>query len=676
MPQLIEVPGIKEPVEFPDDWSDEQIIAAVKFNLTQMAKEKNQVPFLKSASQGKSLFETMKEADARPQEYSPTVAGVGRGFVDTGEGLKQLGLQAGEALGLVDQGTADAFTKEADAERKAYEASPLGQTTGAKIGRFASNTAPWLAAPTGAALGILGRLGVGAATGMGMGATAFVPEDGSRAVNTAAGGLLGSIAPFAKAPIVSNVIGAGLGAAGANALGINPLYGLATGGLVGIKPLISLTERWTNPRGKVMETIKDSVDDPEKMLQNFEAGKRLGIHMTPAEASDSPLLGQFQGELGRTGEGARLLQRYSKGRKAQEERAITGLLDDITPTQDDAALSIRKTAQNIISKDEKALQQQAKPYYDESYQKKIAPTQLQSLMDNDPNVGNAVKEVLKDSRFAAENKGYPANSIKILDQAKKRLDAQIEKAARDGDKHLVSVLTQSKNNLVAKMDKFSPAYKEARSVYGEGAKPLETLKESNIGRIANLPDTQLKQVSRIIFDPAQTDRKAFENIQYRINKENPKAWRQIFRNELERRLDKSEYTGNNLYNKVLKGKRDFDQFHSAARSIPGAQQKLSDLKEISKLLINPMTAKAGAALARTGMLGRRDSALTLKDFVLNLVDGNFDREAVELITNPNWNKEFTEFLRKPTSSIFEKAFNYATMLGRISASLATQRGEQ
>lgn len=182
MPQLVEIPGIGQ-VEFPDGMSNEQITDAIHNDILKS----NDVPQNPSQDQGSML--------------GNFASGVGRGFQDVGQGLKQLGLGALGALGVVDPNAQSEYTKRIDQERKAYNDSAIGQSTAGDVGRVIGNILPSLAVPGGVAGSLAARLGTGALAGMGMGAAQYVPEGESRATNVMLGGALGGTLPAVGAGI-------------------------------------------------------------------------------------------------------------------------------------------------------------------------------------------------------------------------------------------------------------------------------------------------------------------------------------------------------------------------------------------------------------------------------------------------------------------------------------------
>ena len=99
--------------------------------------------------------------------------GLGRGMLDIFEGVGQKGRQAGEALGLLDPGTAQAYTDTKAADLAEYEklaaAHPYSTGAGRLAGNIAAAPIPGLGASTGARVASAGLLGAG------VGATEFAP---------------------------------------------------------------------------------------------------------------------------------------------------------------------------------------------------------------------------------------------------------------------------------------------------------------------------------------------------------------------------------------------------------------------------------------------------------------------------------------------------------------------
>lgn len=708
-------------------------------------------------------FEQLKKDIVNGPEVA-FVKATGRGLKDAGQGIKQLALMGGEKLGLAEQGAEAAYTKQVDAERAAYDASPEGQEYASKTGRLVGNTLPYL---IGGPMGLLGRVATGAA----IGGTQYVPEGGDRLTNTGIGAAanavippafkaLTSANPYIKAATGAGILGggtyllsggdpvkAGAGAAagaalpfipGAAASGATALFNKFTGKAAGP----------TNPlKTAAAMNMLQGVD--EKVAQKtLRAARKLdpAFNITPAEASGSAIPAAAQGSLGTSKEGAQALVNFGKDRLVKEKQIIRNFLDDVSPDNASAAVDVRKAAQKVFTDKERALVSAAKPLYQSAGNNLLPEAEFNKLMENpriaqsfkkvisdpdyanelaeghlkgnkvvdlinkridaeittaqkikdvakietllkaktnltkspdDPAVQTVLLELKKDPVFESALKGIKPNSIRTLDLVKRDIDDLSSAALRAGEKNRGRLLKNTKDELVSTLDKFSPDYKAARSLYGEGAGPLENLRNSNLGRIADLEDTQLKQVTKILFDPAQTDIKVLADLRKQISAKNPDAWKRVVRNEMERRMDKAgDYEGSTFYNKVLRSDRDFKQFLEATRDIPGARRKLVHMKRTFKDLIEPVSAKTAAREAKLSFdVPARGSAIEAGvHYVKQLVSGKYDKASIELITSGKWDREFAKVARVKTPS--KQREKMAELLGRISAVEATQPGEK
>jgi ankyrin repeat protein len=151
--------------------------------------------------------ETTPSDDLEESKLKKGVIGVGRGLTELGQGIKQLGLNIGEGLGLVEEGAAAEYTSSINDETKLYDSTPVGESTIAKVAEVVTDIALAIAVPeataakgaayaasafaSGAALGALkpteeGTLASHAKNGVVEGAEALA---GGAAVKTASKGV-------------------------------------------------------------------------------------------------------------------------------------------------------------------------------------------------------------------------------------------------------------------------------------------------------------------------------------------------------------------------------------------------------------------------------------------------------------------------------------------------------
>ena len=123
------------------------------------------------------------------------LVGLGRGLDSAWQGAKQLGLEAGGALGFdTKQALADQAAQEAD-NKRIFDAG-VGKTGAGMAGAVIGESLPYLAVPLGAAGGatsLAGRALVGAGMGGLAGATQYVDPKESRVGNALQGAALGGL---------------------------------------------------------------------------------------------------------------------------------------------------------------------------------------------------------------------------------------------------------------------------------------------------------------------------------------------------------------------------------------------------------------------------------------------------------------------------------------------------
>lgn len=524
------------------------------------------------------------------------------------------------------------------------------------------------------------KTGLGNAISQGALAASQSPEDqGTAAIE--AGSIAAPFSAISKgvlsgSPTVRNLSraagalgGAGLGYLGSKSLGANEPVADITAALMGIAGSGGL-----NTQRRVRENMLKGVEGTPYQ-EARDAAQGLGLsYITPAEASGNPFTGGVQGNIGKTERGAQLLYQRGKERATSEKNAIENLYENISKSPEIASASIRDSAQKEIERLKQERLNASEPHYKQAHDKKVAMTWVTNLENSDATIKNAIRDAMTDPKYQTEGelKGLPKNSIKVLDYAKRKIDAQIEQAKNFGDQDAARVLNKSKNRLLDKLATIDKDYAKGREVYSEYSKPIEKLEASQVGRIANTKDTQLKNISSSIFDPAQTDLSVLRQIKDTVQKHNPEAWNGIVRNEMERLMGKKkDMTGSNFYNQILANENKFNQFKTALSDNKKASEKLDDMKKIFGRLINVPTAKTAEALSRTSMSKERSSTQTAMRYLQELLSGGkYDKAAVELITSPKWTDELDKLGRITNTDKLIGAFH--NLMGKAGAQAIAQ----
>jgi hypothetical protein len=164
--RITDIPGLGTR-EFPDNFTDDQIKSAIQNELSDT-----------------------------PNTLQSGLIGLGAGLTNFGQGIKEKGLLAGEALGLTQPGSHEAYQQQVDDEQKLYDTTPVANSTSGMLGKFIGNALPYAAVPYGGLLNQLGRVGGSAAMGALSGATSYVPQGGSELAPIGVGAALGPLAEY------------------------------------------------------------------------------------------------------------------------------------------------------------------------------------------------------------------------------------------------------------------------------------------------------------------------------------------------------------------------------------------------------------------------------------------------------------------------------------------------
>lgn len=571
------------------------------------------------------------EPEQHPGKFMSGVTGFNTAFGRLTEGLMQPLLRGQPG-----------FENTAKQREKAYqyaeEENPKSTLTGNIAGNVAASL-PFFAGGQAAAarylpaLGKYGRGVVGGALGgAAEGGSQYVNEDESRLMNS----LMGA------------TIGGGLSAV------LPPVYAAAKGTIKGIP------KAW-NEMKKLMGSEEHITADilkhftPEEMqtaIKNQETAKKMGLHLTPSEAADSPIgAANVEGQVGKTPQGQRDIYEFRVGQQGKQKEAINEALDIVSPIKESSNEKVRNLSQSIIKAEEDALAKRADPFYEEAWKETVPANSLNKLLEKDGNIETAFKHVLKDPSFRKDIAGHPANGIKVLDRVKREIDAKIAAAKDAKNKDLVRRLTESKKSLVSLTDKHSKFYPKARKIYEEGSPDIDLLRKRQVGKIADVKDVNLKNVPSIVFDPKQSDLKTLETMRKVLRHEDPDAWDTLVRNEMERlstgkNVGKSGHHGSNFFHNALADEKIFNRLFASLKGNAKAQKRLTEMRAVFKNLINEPNVKSAAALSKTSMSHSREAIERTNRILANLTGGKYDKVAIDIITSDKWEKAFNKALNQ------------------------------
>lgn len=271
-----------------------------------------------------------------------------------------------------------------------------------------------------------------------------------------------------------------------------------------------------------------------------EASEATGIPLFQAQQTGVPAQLEKQAFVAQLPAGTRSAVEGLKTQNKAAGDAVENFLGQIAP--DEAVVTgaerLRTASQAALSKAKNIRAEKASPIYKEAFAEG-AVVDLRPVKDlikgklNDLPAGGEIARTL--NRVSGLIKG--GAGLKKIHNAKLEVDQILNKF---GDSSLGNTtkreITEVKDLLLKQMDDSSELYTSAREAFAEASPAVTKIQDSIIGKIANLDDTQLKQVSTKLFDAAETNPSVIAGAKKSIQDVDPGAWDEIIRVELERRL--------------------------------------------------------------------------------------------------------------------------------------------
>lgn len=397
---------------------------------------------------------------------------------------------------------------------------------------------------------------------------------------------------------------ANTGASAIEALGIDPnsregqallqagLGALTYGTAKGTGAIIGKTTKVLRPR--IAEGVTNRVTDflskqftPEeaahslKRMQELEA---INVKAPLGAASTSEPIFQIASTRAKTLEGARdaktSLDTVIKGITNAENDFVTNLAAKSKDSLDDATV-FKTSATSIKNAIIDARRAKAAPLYEAIQDKRIPPNLVKSLVQNNPIIARELGNIGNDPVMLQLLGDAKPNTVGFLDKLKQSMDGKIDVAVRTGDSSSIKAYTAAKNNLIAGVEKYVPAYKQARYAFEKDSNILDSFlggKKGAINKIVQLADQDANKSYAQIFSlqPEQITqvRRTFEKLGQKD------AFGALTRGYLSQKLAKVAGSQNEqvLLSRVLNNKIDRERVIAAV----GDPKKVNLFNEVLK----------------------------------------------------------------------------------------------
>ncbi|MDD5212328.1 MAG: hypothetical protein PHV62_07920 [Sulfuricurvum sp.] len=419
-------------------------------------------------------------------------------------------------------------------------------------------------------------------------------------------------------PWVRMMSGAGLGylgGSGMNQLANNALPDtLAQGGGAVIGALLGGRGAGMNQLAMQKTLGSATPDQLAAMNSRLGAANSLGIDMNMLEGMGTPVAQRQLESLGTTPSSAGMMAQRSQQRLPQEQAAIGGLLNDISPAG--AKTSIEG------------------PIYDIAKQAQIPGMQLNQIYQ-DPYLKTQIDGILGNPLYSDKLANVSPTSIEFLDLVKRRLNKmQYDTNIPNADKALIGQKTAKLTDL---LNRASPKLDPESAIAAQ-------LKQQGLNYPAGTP---LYEIARDVSEKRQA------------------------RDSIVSSINQAEMNGSNFYNTWLEDDKKFNQLRYQLRSRENpdittpAQQKLDAMRESFPYLIDPMGQKVAQQLGAEKLNLPSSITSGIGQMFNNLLLNRYNKALSDLIWKPNWDAEIAQLSKMKSGE--DRGVALGRLLSRISS---------
>jgi hypothetical protein len=296
-------------------------------------------------------------------------------------------------------------------------------------------------------------------------------------------------------------------------------------------------------RGEIAETVERIRPAREAQAAVQEAtGVEVPLFQAQQTLQPSTLLKQRL--VPQLDAGAKKAAASLEQQNKQAFDATSELINTIAPAEVVAtgARRFRTAAQTALEAGKQRRSEAVRPLFEEALNaggdvdlKPVTDLVEESLRDA-PKTGKIASNINKVKDLLVGEAGKKP-TLRQLQKAKFEIDDMLEAFGENalGNTTKREVL-QIQQTLVDQMEQASPLFKSANEEFKRLSPAVTELQDSIIGAVSKVDDTSLKNISRRIFDVAESNPQVVRNARAVIDKVDPGAWDDLMRTEFQRRF--------------------------------------------------------------------------------------------------------------------------------------------
>lgn len=332
-------------------------------------------------------------------------------------------------------------------------------------------------------------------------------------------------------------------------------------------------------------------------------GRETLDHLQPSDVESSVKAGERLGTPLRPSEASK--NPFIAGQEGRFTRTSEAAYENVKSGMertDNEKKAINKLLSTIYDKSA-ASDNKIKSLYEQAARWNLKPEIVNQLKE-DPLISNAFDEVSKDPAWQRNLKNVDENNIAYLDKVKRELYDK-EKGMKKTAPGKANEYKEARDSLVNTMDNAVPIYKKARNA------------------------AELK----------------------------------ITRNNIQNKLQKSEVSGSEFFNKIIKNDQKYKELNHSLRNVPEAQQQLQDMKDSWHSLINIEKPNTASYQSEKSLNQARGSLEKIEQYWNQLTGKKKNLEAVKFIRSGKWFNELQKANVSGKNKEFDKVLS--NILGKI-----------
>lgn len=463
-------------------------------------------------------------------------------------------------------------------------------------------------------------------------------------------------------PLVRMAAGSGLGALtgyGVGQLTGGSPYTTSAGSALGA--LLGLRGRGVSEIAKQNVASAVTPEQERLALERQKASAQIGIPLTAAESTGSPILGAMQQEAASSKGGSKVLYPFGLNRQKTEEKAYNKMLNLISPanaknTIEDAAFknafsTARSQDTTVNVKPVTDFIDKELPQHETGSKIALALNQAKARLSMTPQTKqkyqqifspiNEMEQKLQQSRqsIVDQIQLLKENAPNSYFRASTNYDQKV-KSLQDEIKQHDSMLQQihgAKNQFLLQAN-ITPYENTVEGLHNAKMGIQGLIEGQGEQAIGNTASGKLKQVNKLLTNQIKNASPLYGEATKISN------LRQA-REGIEDAMKKSSLSGSNFYDKVLTNRSEYNDLYERLadpknpKVTTAAQKNLEAMRIAMPDLIDNLTAKSGQSLAASHPeMGSTLKGLA-KSFINKVYMDRYNKAIAELLINPKWQHE-------------------------------------